>query len=208
MKFYIFMGSPRAFKVMAVANHLGLDYELQQLDPTKGEHLSPAYAALNPNKRIPTMDDNGFILWESNAITQYLASKKPEAGLLPPDGRARAQVNQWQFWDISSWDPACATIVFERLVKKMLGMGEPDPAKIQEGEQNFHRYAQILNDNLKGRKFVIGDTLTLADFSLGAWLNMAQAALFPLAPFEEIKRWHVSLMELPAWRKALAPASR
>jgi hypothetical protein len=52
MKFYIFMGSPRAFKVMAVANHLGLDYELQQLDPTKGEHLSAAYAAVNPNKRI------------------------------------------------------------------------------------------------------------------------------------------------------------
>jgi glutathione S-transferase len=139
MKFYIFMGSPRAFKVMAVANHLGLDYELQQLDPTKGEHLSAAYAAVNPNKRIPTMEDDGFILWESNAITQYLASKKSETGLLPSDGRARAQVNQWQFWDISSWDPACGTIVFERLVKKMLGMGGPDPAKVQEGEQNFHR---------------------------------------------------------------------
>jgi glutathione S-transferase len=182
MKFYIFMGSPRAFKVMAVANHLGLDYELQQLDPTKGEHLSAAYAAVNPNKRMPAMEDEGFILWESNAITQYLASKKPEAGLLPLDGPARAQVNQWQFWDMSSWDPACAIIVFERLVKKMLGMGEPDPAKVQEGEQNFHRYAQILNDNLKGRKFVIGNTLTLADFSLGAWLNMAQPARFPLGP--------------------------
>jgi glutathione S-transferase len=208
MKFYIFMGSPRAFKVMAVANHLGLDYELQQFDPTKGEHLSAAYAAVNPNKRIPAMEDEGFILWESNAITQYLASKKPEAGLLPSDGRARAQVNQWQFWDMSSWDPACAIIVFERLVKKMLGMGEPDPAKVQEGEQNFHRYAQILNDNLKGRKFVTSNTLTLADFSLGAWLNMAQPARFPLDPFEEIKRWHASLMELPGWRKALAAASR
>jgi glutathione S-transferase len=150
MKFYIFIGSPRAFKVMAVANHLGLDYELQQLDPTNGEHLSAAYAAVNPNKRIPTMEDEGFILWESNAITQYLASRKPEAGLLPPDERARALVNQWQFWDISSWDPACASIVFERLVKKMLGMGEPDPAKVQEGEQNFHRYAQILNDISRG----------------------------------------------------------
>jgi len=108
--------------------------------------LSAAYAAVNPNKRIPAIEDEGFILWESNAITQYLASRKPEAGLLPLDERARALVNQWQFWDISSWDPACATIVFERLVKKMLGMGEPDPAKVQEGEQNFHRYAQILND--------------------------------------------------------------
>jgi glutathione S-transferase len=206
VKFYIFMGSPRAFKVMAVANHLGLDYELQQLDPTKGEHLSAAYAALNPNKRIPTMDDDGFVLWESNAITQYLVAKKPESGLVPADARGRAQVNQWQFWDLSSWDPSCATLVFERLVKKMLGMGEPDPAKVQEGEQNFNRYAQILDGNLKGRKFVTGNNLTLADFSLGAWLNMAQPAQFPLAPYGEIKRWHASLMELPAWRKALPPA--
>ena len=67
-------------------------------------------------------------------------------------------------------------------------MGEPDPAKVQEGEQNVHRYAQILKDELRGRKFVIGNTLTLADFSLGAWLNMAQPARFPLRPFEEIQR--------------------
>lgn len=205
MKFYIFMGSPRAFKVMAVANHLGLDYELQQLDPAKGEHLSAAYAALNPNKRIPTMEDDGFVLWESNAITQYLALKRPEAGLLPSDSRAQAQVSQWQFWDISSWDPACATIAFERLIKKMLRMGEPDPAKLQEGEQSFHRYAQILNDTLKGRQFVTGSSLTLADFSLGAWLNMAQPAQFPMGSYNEIKRWHASLMQLPAWRKALTP---
>jgi glutathione S-transferase len=193
---------------MAVSNHLGLDYELQPLDPTKGEHLTAAYAAVNLNKRIPAMEDAGFILWESNAIMQYLASRKPDAGLLPLDGRARAQVNQWQFWDMSSWDPACATIVFERLVKKMLQMGEPDPVKVQEGEQNFNRYAQILNSNLKGREFVTGNTLTLADFSLGAWLNMAQPAQFPLDPYEEIKRWHASLMDLPAWRKALTPTSR
>jgi glutathione S-transferase len=55
---------------------------------------------------------------------------------------------------------------------------------------------------------VIGNTLTLADFSLGAWLNMAQPARFPLEQYMKIKRWHASLMELPAWRSALAPASR
>ena len=71
------------------------DINTQELP--KREHLAAAYAAVNPNKRIPAMEDDGFILWESNAITQYLASKKPEAGLLPLDGRAHAQVNQWQF---------------------------------------------------------------------------------------------------------------
>jgi glutathione S-transferase len=190
---------------MAVANHLGLNYDLQPLNAVKGEHMSPSYAAINPNKRIPVMEDDGFTLWESNAITQYLASKKPDSGLLPSDARGRAEVNRWQFWDLSSWDPACATIAFERVVKKLLGMGEPDPAKLQEGEQNFHRYAQILNDDLKGRKFVTGNNLTLADFSLGAWLNNAERAQYPLSPYGEIKRWYASLAELPAWKKALVP---
>ena len=90
-------------------------------------------------------------------------------------------------------------------MKKLLGAGEPDPVKLQEGEQNFHRCAQILNDNLKGRKYVTGDSLTLADFSLGAWLNTAERAQYPLGPYGEIKRWYESLRALPAWQKALVP---
>jgi glutathione S-transferase len=88
IKLYVFLGSPRAFNVMAVANHLGIEYQTQALNPAQGEHLAPAYAAINPNKRIPTLEEDGFVLWEANAITQYLASKKPEAGLLPADPTA------------------------------------------------------------------------------------------------------------------------
>jgi len=204
MKLYVFPPSPRAFKVLALANHLGLGYELKIVDLTKGEQLRPEFVALNPNKKMPVLEDDGFVLWESNAILQYLAEKRPGSGLLPSDSRQRAEVNRWQFWEIANWDPACATLAFERLVKPLLGLGEPDKAKLKEAEANFQRYADVLNGNLEHRKFVAGDALTVADFSIGAWLNLAERAYYPVDGRQEIRRWHSALMEMPAWRKSIA----
>src|SRR5262245_44194710 len=92
IELYVFPPSPRAFKVLAVANHLGLDYEIRFLDLPKGAHKTPQYAALNPNVRMPTLKDGDYVVWEANAIGQYLAGKKPDAGLLPRDERARLDV--------------------------------------------------------------------------------------------------------------------
>ena len=203
MKLYVFPPSPRAFKVLAVANHLGLAYETHIVDLSKGEQKLPEFVKLNANKRMPVLEDDGFVLWESNAIIQYLASKKPEAGLVPSDARGRADVLRWQFWDSSHWDPACATLIIERVVKKFFGMGPADPAEIAKGEERFHSAAAVLNAHLIGHSFVTGEKLTLADFALGAPLNMTQQAEFPLAGYPEIRRWHAGLCELPAWRKAL-----
>ena len=113
IELYVFPPSPRAFKTMAVANHLGLEWTLRPLDLRKGEHMTPQYGALNPNMRMPTLKDGDYVLWESNAICQYLASKKPESGLLPKDERARFDVTRWQFWDLAHWDPACAVFAYE-----------------------------------------------------------------------------------------------
>jgi glutathione S-transferase len=113
MEIYVFPPSPRAIKVMAVANHLGLDWTMRALDPRKGDHMTPDYAALNPNMRMPTFKDDDYVLWESNAIMQCLALKKPQSGLLPSEEKARLDVTRWQFWDAAHWDPACVVFVFE-----------------------------------------------------------------------------------------------
>jgi glutathione S-transferase len=109
IELYVFPPSPVAFKVMAIANHLGIDYALHIVDLSKGEQKAPHYAALNPNMRMPTLKDGDYVLWESNAIAQYLASKRPESGLLPKDERARLEVTRWQFWELAHWHPACAS---------------------------------------------------------------------------------------------------
>ena len=76
IELYVFPPSPRAFKVMAIARHLDIEYTLKVVDLRKGEQKSPEYAALNPNMRMPTLTDGDYVLWESNAIAQYLASKR------------------------------------------------------------------------------------------------------------------------------------
>src|SRR5215468_5509496 len=148
---YVFPPSPRAFKVMALANYLGIEPNLHMIDLIKGEQKSPQYAALNPNMRMPTLKDGDYVLWESNAILQYLAAKRPESGLLPADGKGRLDVTRWQFWDLAHWDPTCAVFIFENVVKAVvLKSGEPDPAAIAKVTESFDRIAKVLDGQLKG----------------------------------------------------------
>jgi glutathione S-transferase len=205
IELYVFPPSPRAFKVMALANQLGLDTTLRFVDLRNGGQKAPDYVALNPNMRMPTLRHGDYVLWEANAILQYLASLRPESGLLPRDEKARLDVTRWQFWDLAHWDSAGAILAFEYVVKPtVLRIGEPDMAAVAKGTELFHRAAQVLDGQLKGKTFVTGETLTVADFSLGAGLNIAEPAHFPIAPYGEIRRWHKTLSALPAWQKTLA----
>ena len=208
IELYVFPPSPRAFKAWVVANHLDIETKIRVVDLLKGEQNTPEFTALNPNSRMPVLKDGDYVLWESGAIMQYLAGKKPESGLLPSDERGRLDVTRWQFWDVAHWDPSCAVFLFENLVKPVvLKSGEPDPAALAKGAELFHRAAGVLDAQLKGKKFVIGDKLTVADFSLGAPLHYADMARLPLASYPEIKRWHASLCALPAWQKTLAQSA-
>jgi glutathione S-transferase len=208
IELHVFPPSPMAFKVMAVANHLGLDYALRMVDLRKGDQKTPEYAALNPNMRMPTLKEGDFVLWESNAILQYLALKMPDSGLLPKDERSRLDVTRWQFWENAHWHPACAVFAFEYVAKKLaFGINEPDMSEIAKGTEPFHRAARVLDAQLTGKKFVTGGTLTLADFSIGAAMNLAVMAHYPIEPYDQIKRWFATLSELPAWQQTLAQSA-
>jgi glutathione S-transferase len=205
IELHVFPPSPRAFKVMAIANHLGLDWTPRVVDITKGEQRSADFVAMNPNMRMPVLKNGDYVLWESAAIAQYLAAQQPGSGLLPADETARLDVTRWQFWDMAHWDPACATFIFENVVKPaVIKSGAPDAAALAKGAENFHRAAKVLDGQLKGRKFITGARLTVADFGIGAPLNLAEMAGLPLNDYGEIARWHATLRALPAWQKTLA----
>ena len=204
LKLHVFPPSPRSFKVLVVAHHLGIDYQLVLCDLTKGDQKSASYGALNPNQRVPTLEDGDFKLWESNAIIQYLATNKPESALLPADERGRADVTRWQFWESTTWDAACSILVFERVVKGFFGGGGPDAVEVEKGLQRFHRAAKVLDGHLRGRTYVCGNRVTLADFAIGAGLTMAELAQFPLEGYGEIRRWAAILADLPAWQRTRA----
>jgi len=201
----VFPPSPRATKVTALANHLGLDCEPRLIDLFKGEQHGPGFAALNPNERMPVLEDEGFVLWESNAILYYLAAKKPGSGLWPSDARGQADVLRWHSWEAAHWFPACAILAFERVLKKLTGQGDPDPDEVAKGENQFHRCAAVLDGALRGRRWLLGDPLTIADFAVGAPMVLAEAAQYPTGKYAEITRWYGGLASLPAWKKAIAP---
>jgi glutathione S-transferase len=155
MKLHVTPPSPRAFKVVATLHHLGLDAELAIVNLLNGDQMRPEFAALNPNRRMPVLEDDGFVLWESNAIMQYLASKRPEAGLWPSEARRQADVSRWQCWELAHWERACGTLVFERFVKGRFGQGDPDPDEVARGERDFHQVAQILDQHLRGCEWLV-----------------------------------------------------
>lgn len=204
MKLYHFPISPNSRRVWAVINHLDLECELIPLDLAKGEQMSPEFIAINPNHQIPTLVDGDFILWESNAIMTYLCDKTPWQDLLPTETQARADVLRWLFWNASNWNSACGAFVFERLVKPLLKLGDADPAKLADGEARFHRFAAVLNDHLAEREWLSGGKLTLADYSVGAMLSLAEPAGMPWGEYANIKRWWASVEALEAWKRTAA----
>ena len=205
MRLHLFPPSSRALAVVALKNHLALECELAPVDLGRGDQLAPGYVALNPNRKVPTLDDDGFVLWESNAILFYLAAKRPERGLWPADLREQASVVRWLAWESAHWDAeSCGMVVFEKSSKMVLGLGAPDAAFIARGEENFARFAAVLDAQLADRPWVIGDRLTIADFSIGALVPTAVRVGLPIERFPAIGRWYRALSELPAWRDALA----
>ncbi len=202
LKLRVFPPSPRAFKVLLVAHHLGIDYELCMVDLTKGEQKSGAFAALNPNMRMPVLEDDGFVLWESNAIVEYLASKSFH--WLPGEARARLAITKWLYWESNHWDPACSIFVFERIVKPFFGMGEPAASELARGETLFRRLAAVLDGQLGERRYLAGDAMTIADLAVGASFVASEPAGYPLEDFRAIRRWQAELTALPAWRRTAA----
>ena len=204
MKLYGIPPSPNTWKVRAIAAHLGLPLDLQVVDVGKGEQRTPAYLALNPTGRTPTLVDGGVVLWESTAIMQYLADRKPNT-LWPNDARARADIMRWQSWQLQHWGKdAFDPLLFERVVKRFFNWGPPDAAVVERGTEAFHREAQVLDAHLSKQRYLAGNDLTLADFSIAAPLFHAQAADFPLTPYAQIREWFGRVSALPAWQ-ATAP---
>jgi len=207
MKLYGFPPSPNTWKVSAVAAHIGVPLQLEIVDLTKPR--TPDYLKLNPSGRAPTLVDGDFVLWESTAIMQYVASRKPNS-LWPDDARARADIVRWQSWDLAHWSKdGCVPLIFQRLVKGLLNMGPPDEAAIAKGTEAFAREARLLDAHLAKQPYLVGNAVTLADFSVAAPLFYTEKAGLPIAPHAHLCDWFKRVSALPAWKETApqAPAA-
>jgi len=204
MKLYGFPPSPRTWAARAVSAQLGIPLELVTVDLTKGQQHTPDYRAINPTGRTPTLIDGDFSLWETTAIMHYLAGQKPTT-LWPDDPRVRADIVRWQSWTLAHWEKeTCAPLLFEHIVKQILGLGPPDEATVKRALDNFARDAKVLEAHLARQPYLVGHSLTLADFSVAAPLMYAERAHIPLADYPMLRAWLGRVAALPCW-KATAP---
>jgi glutathione S-transferase len=205
MKLYFHPMSGNSRRALLVAAHLDVPLERVVVDLTKGEQRGAPHLRRNPNGRVPVLEDEGLVLWESRAIMQYLADRTPGQTLLPTEVRARADVNRWLFWCAAHMAPANTILVFENFVKTVTGRGPADPAEVARGEALFTQNASILDAHLAGKTWVAQDHLTLADYSLAAGFALAGPARLPLADYSNLRAWLGRVQELDAWQKTAPP---
>ncbi|WP_373356761.1 glutathione S-transferase family protein [Pseudoroseicyclus sp. CXY001] len=207
MKLYSMPISPNAIRVRALIHELGLDVEIIDKDMRSGELKSPEFLSLNPNGKVPVLEeDDGFTLWESRAIMAYLAVKAGSTLYPVSDPRAQAQVDQWQSWHAVHFAPTIQQVLFERRLKPLFGLGEPDESKIEKTVKDAGELLSVLDKGLEGKDYIAGDQMTLADISLACTAaTLAQAGLL-LEPYPAVAAWHLRMMERPAIQKAVAPA--
>ena len=204
MKLYNANLSPNALRVRAVANELGIEMDIVDVDLMKGEHRAEAFLALNPNGKVPVLVDGDFVVWESRAINAYLASSHPEKGLYPQDLQQRAVVDQWSYWQAIHLGPAVQRVVFERLFKERFGMGAPDEQAIESGLKDVAQLMPVLDAGLQGREWIAGG-LSIADFALASTFMYREPAGMGLDDNPAIAAWIERIEARPSWQAAVAP---
>ncbi|WP_430913816.1 glutathione S-transferase family protein [Methylobacterium sp. sgz302541] len=180
-------------KAMWALEELGLAYERVDAGGAHGVVHDPAYRALNPNGLVPVLEEDGFALWESNAILRYLAAAHGGPLALPGDLRERALLEQWLDWQATTFTPAMRDAFWQTFRAP-----EPDRMLIAASISATERCAAILDRHLEGRSAMVGETFGIADIAVGCaahrWLNI------PVEKQERpnIRRWLSGIAARPA----------
>jgi glutathione S-transferase len=200
---YELQPSPHARKVRLLAAELGIALNKVPVDPRIGETRTSEFLAMNPNGRIPTLEDDGFVLWESPAILKYLSAKRPDRGLCGDDPKTQALVDQWICWWVGGPEAAMDALAWEILIKpKVLNQPGNDPGIIADAHARLGRFLPVLDKQLEGRDYILGP-LSVVDFLIGPRFDSAPAILnIDVSPYQNINAWHERLRAKPYWKDA------
>lgn len=158
----------------------------------------PQYIAMNPNRLVPTLEDDDLLLWESNVIVRYLSHKYSEGGLFPTDVGRRFDCERWMDWQ--------ATTLWSALRPVFIGLirtpkEKHEPAAQKTAEARCAAAMQLLNERLSDRKFVGGDDFSMADIPVGVSAYRWYALEIAHPDLPHLRRWYESLTERPSFRR-------
>jgi len=184
-------------KVMWTANELGLAYEHEVAGMAFGKVNEDWYKAMNPNSLVPTIDDDGFVLWESNVIVRYLAAKHATGTLMPEGHAARASAEMWMDWQQTVVHPAI-TPVFWNLIRTP--EAERDMAAVAANTEKLRVALGRLDAHLANQDFIAGNQLTVADIPLGCATYRWFALPVEHGDTPNVRAWYQRLTERPAYQ--------
>ncbi|MEI7969196.1 MAG: glutathione S-transferase [Betaproteobacteria bacterium] len=187
-------------KVLWICDELGLAHDRIDAGLAYGVVDTPEYRRLNPNGLVPTLEEDGFILWESNAIVRYLAATHAPGTLWPHDLRVRADADRWMSWQDSTFWPAIRPL-FWNLIRTP--PDQRDPEAMETSRLRTADAVALLDTHLTGRRFVAGDIFTAADIPIGCgiWRWFALPVERPAAP--AVARWFEELSSRPSYRRTV-----
>jgi glutathione S-transferase len=184
-------------KALWALEELGVKYERIDAGMQFGVNKTPEYLKMNPTGLVPTIDDEGFTLWESHSIVRYLAAKHGAGTLCPGDLKARADVERWMDW----------AFTFTNAMRPVFwGLIRTPPEKremksIEEGRENCIRLLAIPEAALAGKKYVGGERFTMGDIPLGCEVQRWMRLPIERPAFPNVQAWFERLCERPAFKK-------
>ena len=185
-------------KVLWCCEELGLAFERIDAGMQYGVVNTPEYRKLNPNGLVPTIEDEGFVLWESHAIVRYLAAKHGEGTLWPKDLRIRADADRWMDWTTSTF-ASLYRPVFWNLVRTP--PEKRDMKAVDEGVTKCGELSGIVDAVLAGRAFLAGDALTMGDIPLGCFVHVWLKLPIERPAHPNLVAWHRRLLARPGYDK-------
>ena len=201
LKIYGNRGSSNADKVEFTAILLGMKYEYQTIDIQK-DSKTEWYMKIHPAGKVPAIDDDGFIMFESVAICKYLCDKKggdKGTELYPRDLKQRAIIDQWIDFTIQHVASAMGKIAYAKIFGPM--MGKPvDENGMKEGDELLKRFLPIVDKKI-GPKYLASDKFSLADVVLLASLTYAEKCQYDLSPYKNLTAWSKKLMGMDFYKK-------
>jgi glutathione S-transferase len=183
-------------KVLWTCAELDIAFERRDWGGAFGGNRDPAYLALNPNGLVPVIEDEGFVLWESNTIIRYLAASRGGARLYPGDSRRRAEIERWMDWQLSALGPPMGTLTYGLY---RAAPDQRDPVALEAAQRRGCELWPIVDRHLDAADHVAGAEFTLADICLGIYAHRWHS--FPLERplLPRLEAWYVRLAERPGF---------
>ncbi|HRD76316.1 MAG TPA: glutathione S-transferase family protein [Hyphomicrobiaceae bacterium] len=185
-------------KVMWTVGELGLKHERVDLGGPFGGLDTPGYGKLNPNRLVPTIEDDGVIVWESNAIVRHLAQKYGRGSLSPSDEATYARADSWMDWTLTSLYADVISTCFLGLIRTPAS--ERNAPAVEAAARRAADKLALLNAQLADRPFIMGDQLTIADIPVGSLMYRYFNLAIPRPKMPHVEAWYARLMARPAFQ--------